>query len=91
MTYIVVEIQKYENGQVGNLVSAHGTKEEAESKYHSVLAAAAVSALPVHSAVLISEEGYPMRYECYKHPLPEPEPEPELETEPPTDEEPGEE
>lgn len=65
--FIVVELQKNAEGVVSNIVTAHDTQPEAESKYHSVLAAAAVSELPVHSAILVSEEGFPVKHQCYKH------------------------
>ena len=65
--FIVVELQKSGEGQVANIVTAHETQLEAESKYHQVLSAAAVSQLPCHSAVLVSEEGFPIAHQCYKH------------------------
>lgn len=65
--FIVVELQKNKDGHVANIVTEHVTQSEAESKYHSVLAAAAVSELPCHSAVLVSEEGFPLMRQCYKH------------------------
>lgn len=65
--FVVIEIQKNAEGVVGNIVTAHETQAEAEAKYHSVLAAAAVSSLPVHSATLLSEEGFSVANQCYKH------------------------
>ena len=65
--YIVVELQKNAEGVVSNIVTRHETLAEAESKYYSVLATAAVSEIPVHSAIIVSEEGFPVRHECYKH------------------------
>ena len=38
-----------------------------ESKYHEVLAAAAVSDMKLHAAIMFSEEGYPVMNQCYKH------------------------
>ena len=67
MKYIVIELQKNNEGVVANLVTEHNTLAEAESKYYSILASAAVSEIPVHSAVIISEEGYPVKYNSYKH------------------------
>jgi len=67
MKYIVLELQKNADGSVGNLVFAYDDQEHAESKYHQVLAAAAVSALPAHSAVLMNEEGFVLSRMCYKH------------------------
>ena len=65
--FIVIELQKNENGAVANIVTDHSTQAEAESKYHAVLAAAAVSEIPVHSAIIVSEEGFPLMHQCYKH------------------------
>ena len=67
MKYIVIELQKNADGQVSNLVTSHETLADAESKFYSILASAAVSSLPVHSAILVSEEGLPVRSQCYKH------------------------
>lgn len=65
--FIVIELQKIAEGVVSNIVTEHATLAEAESKYHSILAAAAVSEISVHSAVLVSEEGFPVKNQCYKH------------------------
>lgn len=65
MKFIVIEIQKNAEGVVGNFVWAFDTINEAESKFHSVLASAAVSNLPCHSAVLLNETGYCIKHECF--------------------------
>ena len=65
--YIVIELQKNAEGVVSNLVTSHNSLPEAESKFYSILAAAAVSNIPVHSAILVSEEGFPVKNHCYKH------------------------
>lgn len=65
--YIVIELQKNAEGHVSNIVTEHENLAQAESKYHAVLSAAAVSQIPVHSAVLVSEEGFPVKHQCYKH------------------------
>lgn len=65
--YIVIELQKSTEGTVSNIVTSHNNLAEAESKFYSVLAAAAISAIPVHSAILVSEEGFPVKHQCYKH------------------------
>ena len=67
MKYIVIELQKNAEGQVANLVTAHNSLAEAESKFYSILAAAAVNDVPVHSAIIVSEEGFPVKHQCYKH------------------------
>lgn len=65
MKYIVIEIQKNKDGSVGNLVTAHDSYNAAASKYHQVLAAAAISGLPSHAAVLLEENGMELAHECY--------------------------
>ena len=64
--FVVIELQK--NGeQLASLVTQHDTLFEAESKFHQVLSAAAVSTIEKHSAVLINENGAFLRTECYDH------------------------
>ena len=65
--YIVIELQKNAQGTVSNIVTAHPNLAEAESKYHAILANAAVSDVPAHSAVILSEDGFPVKHQCYKH------------------------
>lgn len=65
--YIVVEIQTNSEGQVATLVNSYSTKDAAEAQYHTVLAAAAASAVAKHAAIMFSEEGFPLRNECYTH------------------------
>ena len=67
MKYIVIELQKNADGQVANLVTAHNSLAEAESKYYTILASAAINDVSVHSAIIVSEEGFPVKYQCYKH------------------------
>ena len=64
--YIVVELQKNADGHVSNIVTEHDNISAAESKYFSILSAAAISELPVHSAIIVSEEGFPVKHECFK-------------------------
>jgi hypothetical protein len=65
--YIVIELQKNAEGVVSNIVTSYENLAEAESKYYSVLSAAAISKVPVHSAIIVSEEGFPVKNQCYKH------------------------
>lgn len=67
MKYIVIEMQKNAEGMVSNLVNAHDSLAEAESKFYTILASAAINSVPVHSAVILSEEGFPVKHQCYKH------------------------
>lgn len=67
MTYIVIELQTNSDGTVGNLVYAFTNRNEAEQKYHLVLASAAVSQLPSHAAVLLTNDGRTIASQCYRH------------------------
>lgn len=91
--YYVVEIQQYNDGSYGHIVH-HAFDEDAdkarlkgEAKFHEVLAAAAVSELPTHSAIMFTTEGFPVMHQCYKHgAVEEVTPEPEVEPETPEEE-----
>lgn len=75
--YLVMEIQKSNKGQVSQLVTSHAERAEAEKKYHTVLAYAAVSSVDIHSAVMLTDEGDMVKKETYYHGQPEPEEEEE--------------
>ena len=70
--FYIFEIQQYQNGEYGDIrhiafdEDAEKARLKAESKYHEVLSAAAVSELPMHSAILVSSEGFPIMHQCYK-------------------------
>ncbi len=82
--FYIAEIQQYQDGSYGHIVhyaadeNADRAQCKAESKYHEVLAAAALSELPSHAAILFTSDGFPMLHQCYKHaaqavqPTPEP-------------------
>ncbi len=65
--YVVVEIQTNSDGTIGNLVTAYDSRFAAESAFHGILAAAAISDKPVHAAVLLTNEGVLRNAESYKH------------------------
>ena len=71
--YYILEIQQNTTGEYGHIVHwAYDEKPDkarlkAESKYHEVLAAAAVSTLLSHSATLIAADGRAIMNQCYKH------------------------
>jgi hypothetical protein len=67
MKYLVIEVQTNADGKVSNLVFAYDSQLEAESKFHAVLSAAAISALPVHSCALMSNDCVLLKQGCYKH------------------------
>ena len=65
--YIVLEAQTNANGTIGTLVNTYADRDTAENKYHTILASAAVSNLPLHSVFMLSNEGYIIKSECYTH------------------------
>lgn len=73
--FYIVEIQQYQNGEYGHIVHVAYDNDpdkarlKAESKYHEVLAAAAISELPSHAAILFTSKGAPIMNRCYEHPM----------------------
>ena len=62
----VIEIQK--SGEtVTPLVQLFTDDAQAKSRYHELLSIAAVSNVPEHSVILVSEEGNYMFREKYEH------------------------
>ena len=55
--YIVIELQK-NNGTVANIVTTHDTLKDAQYKFHTVAAAAALSEIDKHVVVLINDNGF---------------------------------
>ena len=68
MVYIIIEIQKSNNGTVAIVPPASYTElNKAEQAYHQALAAAAVSKVDVHSVVMLSDSGERIKGETYYH------------------------
>lgn len=65
--YIVIELQTNADGTVANLVYQYASRDEAEGKFHSILASAAISSLPVHAAVMLTNAGTMVKSEYYRH------------------------
>jgi len=64
--FIVVELQK--NGtQMGNIITSHETLQDAQHKFHTVAAAAAISNVEKHSVVLLNDDGFPMERTTFEH------------------------
>lgn len=63
--FAVIELQKTET--LATLVDTYATRAEADSKFHAILSAAAVSSIPIHSAVIIDENGLLMANGTYTH------------------------
>lgn len=64
--YIVIEMQTSAQGAVGTLVTAYDSYNLAQQKYHTVLAAAAVSQLAIHSAAILSPYGELIEGKAYR-------------------------
>lgn len=65
--YIVIELQTNANGTVGNIVTAYNTREQAFQKFYTILAAASVSSLPVHAAVILDNKGILIASQAFEH------------------------
>ena len=68
--YIIIEIQKGDSVAIVPPRS-YADKDQAESAYHTALAAAAVSSVPVHSVVMLKDNGTLVKSERYVHNTPE--------------------
>lgn len=64
---IILEIQHSNDGTNATLVNSYTDQSVAEQKYHTVLAAAAVSNVDVHSAVMLDDMGNRIKGESYYH------------------------
>ena len=60
--FIVLEIQ---SGSV--IASTYEDGADAENKYHTILAYAAKSQVPVHAAAMLNENGALIKHEYYVH------------------------
>ena len=80
--FYIIEIREVNPGEYEHYVYYAWDEDpvkaqlKAESKYHEILASAAVSECYHHSAIIIDSRCYPKMNYSYEHPLPEPEPEP---------------
>jgi hypothetical protein len=74
--FYVVEIQRYADGSYSHIVHYAYDQDltkarlKGEAKYHEVLAAAAISELPSHAAIMFSTDGFPIMNQCYEHEVP---------------------
>lgn len=72
--YYTIEIKRNQSGELAHEVNwAYDEDPEqanlkAQSLYYDKLSKAAVSEYASHSVTLISDEGYPVMYQCFKHP-----------------------
>ena len=64
--YYIIEIQET-NKVPAMLTNTAATKNEALSKYHTVLSFAAISQVEFHSCVILDEQGRQIARECFNH------------------------
>ena len=64
--FVVIELQTIGN-TVANQVWAFESRDAAFNKYHTVLAAAAISTLPVHAAVILDNYGRQIAAQSFTH------------------------
>lgn len=65
--YIVIEMQTDTNNEVGTIINKYTEHDKAMQKYFQILAAAVVSKVPIHTAVIITETGRVVRSETFSH------------------------
>jgi hypothetical protein len=66
MKYLVIEIQKNSDGTVAvPPIASYDSFFDALSRYHTILAAAAISDVPVHTALILNEVGQEVRLDSY--------------------------
>lgn len=65
--FIIMEVQVFADGGMSTPCYAFDNKNSAEQKYHAVLSSAAVSKLPIHTAFMLTDDGYVIKSECFRH------------------------
>lgn len=64
--YSIIELQT-NDGETAHVYQTAETRDQAMSKYHSVLAFAATSNVQVHACFVVDEQGRYVARECYQH------------------------
>lgn len=66
MKYIVIEIQKFQDGAIAvPPIATYDSYFDAVSRYHTIMATAAISEVPVHSAVILTDTGQEIKMDSY--------------------------
>ena len=65
--YFIIETQVDADGVGASIVTTTDTRNEAESEYHRILQAAAVSEVAKHGAAVLTDEAVPIMNRCYTH------------------------
>lgn len=67
MKFLVEEIQTFADGTVSILPYSYDTRAEAEHQFYTLLAAAVISDLPLHTVVLMTNAGQLLDRKVYNH------------------------
>ena len=67
MNYVVTEIKTTSGTTTVVTPAAFTTRDNAENRYHTLCAAAAISNQAVDCVVLMREDGIMIERECFKH------------------------
>ena len=62
--YVVAEMQ---NGSIGGNTWVYDNRDDAEVKLYQVLSEVVKSPVAVHTAMLMTDEGFVIDCKCYKH------------------------
>lgn len=65
--YVAIEQKLKADGTYEVSTYKKETRDAAEKAFHSILASAADSTHPIHSACILNPEGIMLKTECYKH------------------------
>lgn len=66
MNYVVIELQTTAEGSTATIVTTYESREQAESKYYTILSFAALSNLYIHGAAIIMADGTPYMHYSYR-------------------------
>lgn len=64
--FSIIELQTV-SGETAHIYQTAPTRDEAMSKYHTVLASAAISDVDYHACVVLNEDGVSIARESYYH------------------------
>lgn len=67
MKFLVTELQTAADGSMSSPSYAYDDILSAQAKYHTILAAAAKSPVPVHAAIIMNNEGQEIDHYCFYH------------------------
>ena len=68
MKYLVIEIQKSSDGTIAvPPIATFDTYFDAAARYHQILSVAAISEVPVHTALILTDVGQEIALDTFNH------------------------